>query len=335
VQRRLCEMATCGLLMAGIACLTAGCGRQEQASPRQAALTGKPVVAASVFPLADLAGRVAGDRWDVVCLLPPGRNPHGYSLRPAEAGSLTQAKVLFAAGMGLDGWAIRAARGINSGCKVVVLTEAMGLTDGGQGPEDREQPTTTTTGGDSPPDEADDHEEQGYEHHGMDPHLWLDPELAGRIAELVAAELTREDPAGRGVYEKNLAALKGELAVLDADYRALLGTCRTRKLVVFHPGYGYLAGRYGLEQVPIVAGVGANPGQVEQIIDLVKRDRILAVYREPQFESRWVDFIARQTGAKVLVLDPQGHAGKKGYDSYFAMMRSNLAVLKEGLDCGS
>jgi ABC-type Zn uptake system ZnuABC Zn-binding protein ZnuA len=199
-------------------------------------------------------------------------------------------------------------------------------------------PTTAANHGGSVTAEEHDeegHEAEDHEHHGMDPHLWLDPELAGKIAELAAAELTREDPAGRAVYEQNLATLKGELATLGADYRAVLETCRTKSLVVFHPGYGYLARRYGLEQVPIVTGMGANPGQVEQVIEQVKRERIRAVYREPQFESRWVDFIARQTGAKVLVLDPQGHAGKAGYDSYFAMMRSNLAALKEGLDCGS
>lgn len=315
--------------MAGTVCLLFGCKRQQAASTRPA---GKPVVAATVFPLADLVQRIAADRWTVICLLPPGRNPHGYSLRPAEAASLAQAKMLFAAGMGLDGWAIRAAGGINSRCKVIALQDAIVHDDNAQPAADTHHPAE---GKQEHQHEPQEHEADDHGHQGLDPHLWLDPLMAARIAEYAAEELAREDPAGRDVYQQNLATLKTELAALDAEYRSVLASCRTRHLVVFHPGYGHLAGRYGLTQVPIVAGVAATPGQVEQVIDLIRRKRIGAVYREPQFESRWVNFIADRTGAKILVLDPQGHAGKAGYDSYFAMMRTNLAALKEGLDCGS
>ncbi len=371
MQRRLCGTWTCKLLVAGLLAGVASCDRSQQPATSQAAgpapSGGKPVLAASVFPLADLVGRVAGDRWEVVCLLPPGRNPHGYALRPVEAESLVRARVLFAAGVGLDGWAIRAAGGINSHCKVIVLTEALGVAGAGRTGEEEKRRSGVATGtgdegigtrdggrgsdggtrgegraaehegvkapatGVAEDEDHDEHEHAG----GMDPHIWLDPQLATGIAGIAAAELTRLDPAGREVYQVNLERLRTELNALDADYRTGLASCHTRELVVFHPGYGFLAGRYGLHQVPIVAGMEAKAAQVQEVIDLVKRDHIRAIYREPQFESRWVDFISRATGAKVLVLDPQGHAGKAGYDSYFAMMRSNLAALKEGLACGS
>ncbi len=316
--------------MAGMLAGLTSCDRGGQPAATQPAgpvpSAARPVLAASVFPLADLVRRVAGDRWEVVCLLPPGRNPHGYSLRPAEGESLARARVLFTAGMGLDGWAIRAAHGINTDCKVIVLTEVLGLT-GGPGQEEPEASATR-------PAEDEGHDTHGSDG-GMDPHIWLDPLLAVRIGQVAAEELSGQDPAGQGVYRRNLADLKRELDVLDVDYRTGLASCRTRELVVFHPGYGYLARRYGLHQVPITAGTEAKAAQVQEVIDLVKREHIRAIYREPQFESRWVGFISRATGAKVLVLDPQGHAAKAGYDSYFAMMRSNLAALKEGLDCGS
>ncbi len=73
-----------------------GCSRDQASTP------GKPVLAASVFPVADLVHRVAGDRWQVVTLLPPGYSPHGYTILHVSAMALQKAKVLFAVGPGLD-----------------------------------------------------------------------------------------------------------------------------------------------------------------------------------------------------------------------------------------
>ncbi len=80
---------------------------------------------------------------------------------------------------------------------------------------------------------------------------------------------------------------------------------------------------------------GVTPARMEQVARLIRDEHVRAVYREPQYESRWIEAISRQTGDKVLVLDPMGQPNRPGYDSYFNMMRSNLAALKEGLGCGS
>ncbi len=328
----IARLLAAGILAAGLV----GCDRRKEPASSQS--TGsqpaaQPTLAASVFPIADLVDQVAGNRWRVVTLLPPGRNPHGYALRPSEAEPLVHAKVVFTAGRGLDGWAVRAAHGMNEQAKVIVLTESLGLGDSGAG-ESATNGATKQLGDGHEDDAGEASGGAEHAHGGMDPHIWLDPQLAGRIADLAAEELTRLDPAGRETYQANLASLKQKLAKLDEEYRQTLSGCRIRTLVVFHPGYGYLARRYDLEQVPIVTGGSAKPAAVEQIAARIQQENIRAVYREPQFESKWVEFISRRTGAKVLVLDPQGHAGKVGYDSYFAMMRSNLAALKEGLDCG-
>jgi hypothetical protein len=46
----------------------AGCDRKPAAS--------RPKVAVSIFPLYDVTRRIAGDRLDVVLVLPPGRSEH-------------------------------------------------------------------------------------------------------------------------------------------------------------------------------------------------------------------------------------------------------------------
>lgn len=337
-----------------IVCLAVGlmgCDCRRQAESGSA----KPVIAVSVFPVADLTARVAGDRWRVVTLLPPGHSPHEYTMRPAVAAELRAARVLVVVGAGLDDWAVRASEGGRGQRDVLVLTQELGLSAKTPASEPVHGPEGADTADDSPADishdehhdhehAADDHAhgDEGHGHgehhhhgHGDDPHIWLDPVLAGRIVDAVAGVLANHDPEGREVYERNAAALKEELAELDKQYRETLEACRTKTLIVFHAGYGHLARRYGLDQVSLLGLGGVTPDRLEKVIQLMRQKDVKAIYREPQFEPKWVEALSERAGAKVLVLDPLGHAERAGYDSYVAMMRSNLAALKEGLCNGS
>jgi zinc transport system substrate-binding protein len=64
----------------------------------------KPRVAVSIFPLFDVARRVAGDRLDVVLVLPPGRSEHSYDPTPGEMAKIAKARLGVSVGLGMDGW---------------------------------------------------------------------------------------------------------------------------------------------------------------------------------------------------------------------------------------
>ncbi|MFN0249053.1 MAG: metal ABC transporter substrate-binding protein [Kofleriaceae bacterium] len=81
----------------GFALALAGCGKKGTSS-------GKPKVAVSIFPLYDLTRRIAGDRLDVMLVLPPGKSEHGYDPTPKEIARLEGAKLGLAVGLDMDGW---------------------------------------------------------------------------------------------------------------------------------------------------------------------------------------------------------------------------------------
>src|SRR5271154_4929104 len=86
------------------------------------AATGKPRVAVSIFPLYDLARRVAGDRLDVVLVLPPGRSEHSYDPTPKEMARVADAKLGVSVGLQMDEWLERIVRGAaGSGTKFLQL----------------------------------------------------------------------------------------------------------------------------------------------------------------------------------------------------------------------
>jgi zinc transport system substrate-binding protein len=84
-----------GLVLAALA-LTS-CGKKGTSS-------GKPKVAASIFPIYDLTRRIGGERVEVMLVLPPGKSEHGYDPTPKEIARLAGAKLGLAIGLDMDGW---------------------------------------------------------------------------------------------------------------------------------------------------------------------------------------------------------------------------------------
>ena len=76
-----------------------------------------------------------------------------------------------------------------------------------------------------------------------DVHLWLDPL---RYATLV--EAGRRSALGKPAASARLAR---RLEALDREYRDGLADCARREIVTSHAAFGYLAERYGLEQIAI------------------------------------------------------------------------------------
>jgi zinc transport system substrate-binding protein len=163
-----------------------------------------------------------------------------------------------------------------------------------------------------------------------DPHVWLDPLLYARVVDRVGEALHRPARA---------AALAVRLRKLDRDYRDGLGRCARRDVVTSHAAFGYLARRYGLRQVPITGLVPESEPtarDLRHVVGLVRRTHATTVFFETLVSPRLAETVAREAGARTAVLDPiegltpseQAHG-----DTYFTLMRRNLAALRKALAC--
>jgi zinc transport system substrate-binding protein len=163
-----------------------------------------------------------------------------------------------------------------------------------------------------------------------DPHVWLDPLLYALIVRRIGAVLGRPHAAAR---------LVARLHALDREYRAGLTRCARREIVTSHEAFGYLAERYGLQQVAITGlspEAEPTPQRLAGVIATVRRTHATTVFFETLVSPRLADTVARETGAKTAVLDPiEGLTGEEqqaGAD-YFSLMRSNLTTLRKALGC--
>jgi len=161
-----------------------------------------------------------------------------------------------------------------------------------------------------------------------DPHVWLDPILFSRVVTRIGTVLGRPS-----------ASFVADLRKLDREYRHGLRDCKRHEIVTSHAAFGYLAARYGLEQVSITGlapEAEPTPKQLAHVIQVVRRTHATTVFFETLVSPRLADTVAREVGARTAVLDPiEGlkPVEQKRGDNYLTLMRRNLAALRKALTC--
>jgi len=163
-----------------------------------------------------------------------------------------------------------------------------------------------------------------------DPHVWLDPVRYAAMVRSIGSSLGDHAAAGR---------LAGRLDGLDAEFRHGLSRCRRSQIVTSHAAFGYLAARYGLEQVPLEGlSPEAEPSarDLAHLVDLVRKSGATTVFFETLVSPKLAQTVAREAGVATAVLNPlEGLTDDEiaaGAD-YFSVMRSNLAALQKALGC--
>jgi len=133
--------------------------------------------------------------------------------------------------------------------------------------------------------------------------------------------------------ESSAAILKTELASLDQLFSDGLKECSNRTFVTSHAAFGYLARDYSLTQIA-VAGISPeeepSPKIIAGIIELIKKDKITALFSEPLVSPKLINTIAAETGAKTYLLNPlESLSESETTLGYVGVMKQNLAYLRE------
>jgi zinc transport system substrate-binding protein len=291
----------------GLAALTA-C--QRSAPPA----TTKPLVVTSFYPLWEFSRQVAGDRVDVISLVPPGVEPHDWEPSPQDVAQVRRARLFVYNGAGFEQSADRLLQAV-AGRDGTAVNATAGL-DLIAGPGETTAGTATA-----------------------DPHVWLDPVLAQAQVATIRAALERADPPNAAAYADAARRFTGELGALHEAYREGLRQCARRSLVVSHGAFTYLARRYGLQQIAITGRrpeSEPSPADLAAIVRAARREKARYVFVETLVSPRLAETLAREVGARILVLDPvEGltpEAAAAGRD-YLSLMRQNLERLRTGLEC--
>lgn len=105
-----------------------------------------------------------------------------------------------------------------------------------------------------------------------------------------------------------------------------------------HAAFGYIAGNYGLTQIP-VAGLNSQsePSQKElaEIVALAKKHQIKYILFEQNVSSKLASVIQQEIGAESLILHNLSVLTEddiKNNEDYFTLMEKNLKTLEKALN---
>ena len=290
----------------------AGCGGSSSASPDGDG--GRLTVATTVAPITSIVSNIAGDRVDITGIVPEGTNSHTFEPRPSVAELLTEADVLYSNGLQLEEPTRELAE--EAGTDIVELG-------------------TLTLPEDEWIYDFSFPEEDGK----PNPHLWTNPPMALKYAEIVRDDLAERDPDNADVYAENYDAFAALVDDLDRAMRTAFATIPEgqRRLLTYHDAYAYFAEEYGWQVIGAIQVSDFEdpaPAEVADLVDQVREAGVPAIFGSEVFPSPVLEQIGREAGVEYVdVLRDDDLPGDPGdpEHSWLGLMRFDFATMTEAL----
>ncbi len=300
------------LLLAGITWLYL----TKQPSPSYQS-SSKITIAASIFPLADIAKNIGKDKIEVITIIPSGASPHTFSPTPSLIKKLNQAQIIFTVGFTFDSWSSAITSALPQ-VTVYPVHQGINLKSWSDWQKTFPQRLVWQT----------DHQQTN----NIDPHYWLSPDNGRQIAYNIYQQLTKLDPNNQSFYYNNWLDFDQRLSQLNDELKQELKDIPNRNLIVFHDSWNYFAEAFDLNIVGVFtpnAGQEPSPQYLKSLYQAVKQYNIKVIFSEPQLSLSTLKPFLDDLSLKVYLLDPLG--GNPPRDSYFKLLQYNVSTIKQAL----
>ena len=272
-------------------------------------------VVATTEDLAALTREVGGDRVNVEAIARGYQDPHFVEPKPSYILRLQRADLLVVVGRDLEaGWLPPL---IQQSRNARIQPGARGYLDASLTARILEIPTGQIT------------RAMGDVHPLGNPHYWLDPANGRRMAQSIAKALAQIAPADAPYFDDRYADFDRRLLEAEKRWDARMAPHKGLKIVTYHRSWSNFAERFGLDVIGYVeprAGIPPSAAHTRDLIEEMRRQNVRILLAEPYFDLRTPNAIARETGARVLVMIPSVGGVKEATD-YFKLFEHNLDLL--------
>jgi zinc transport system substrate-binding protein len=256
----------------------------------------KPVVAVTIVPQIEMIRGIAGNRVEIVEMIPAGFSPANYAPSPAEMTAFNKSEIYFSIGVPADTQNILPRAEENNDLKVVKLFELV------------ENKFPNRYMNHSHEEDTDDHEDDpqsNQDKQGRDPHIWLSPERSAYMVKIMRDHLIDLMPEYADEFRENTEEYLNKLTAVDQKNTELLSKYRGEEILVYHPSYGYFTEHYGLEMIAIEeSGKDPGPRHIAEIIDKAREENIKTIFYQAEIDSNKTKAIAEEIDGDIVQLNP-------------------------------
>lgn len=319
------------------------------------AMAAEPLrVCTSTTDLDSLARIIGGARVQTFCFSKGTEDPHEIELKPSLAKELNRADLYLQVGQGIENaWLEKLMRSVSGDA---VKPSKKGNLNLGRNVRPLE--------GEAGKNLLNSFHEDGNPHYFLDPVEGLRSarEIRDKLSELrpewkaefaanhdkfrqrlavalVGEECAKNDDVEKLALEfeklKDAAAVKEFLAHHKvAGWLGAFAAHRGRFIVGDHDLWYFFARRFGLEVLGYLEpspGVPPTTKHLQELVAKMKAKQVRVILTAPYFEQRFVEFAAKQSGAKAVRMAHQT-GGRPATDDYFAMLKHNADQLLAALN---
>lgn len=268
-------------------------------------------VVASFSVPADWIRQVAGEKAEVLSLVPANADNHAYTPSPSDMRKIREADYVFALSPHFEVWfeALSRNERAQKPNKFIFLGDAL-IRDG----------DTCSCG----------HHHHGHAHADTeaDPHFWTDPRL---VAEHCIPLIEKSLKADGTAFRKQLADFEIEARKMLADIPP-----ERRQIVTYHNNMTHFAKRFGFSVAGSVLASSSTEAADPSAKSLAKlskkiREERIPIFSDNTVASRLPASLAKDAGMpppKVLRVDALDVPGSPA-DTYIGMLRENLRAIAE------
>lgn len=276
-------------------------------------------VVATLEFLADWAQQIGQDHIDVDFVHDSRLDVHYFQPRPAHVLKCTKADMIIIGGLDLDVWMqalLDASRNQNIQYgREGYVDASFGIVNVLQKPIGRVDMA------------------MGDVHPFGNPHYYHNMDNVGIALENIVNGLSNNDPANADAYRENKEEYWQKVQSTFKTLKDLMKPFNGTKVVTYHQSWEYFAEEFGLEILDYVEpkpGLPASPKHTKQLIELINRQKVKIILKEPYYPKRPVKRLMKQTEATVVEL-VNFPGGRKNARTYLQNLEANISELIQAL----
>lgn len=239
------------------------------------------MITVTIEPLRYFTEEIAGNKFDVVTMVPNGSSPETYEPTAKQMVKLSKSDLYIKVGnIGFERtWMKRLE---NNAPHTIIIDSSDGI------------------------------KLQKNENGIIDPHVWMSTSNAKIIAKNIYRALAEIDSKDSIYFKSNLSKLLEKIENTDINVRENISKNKTLTFLIYHPALTYFARDYGLTQVPIEEeGREPSAAQLQQTISVAKKKMVKIIFVQKEFSNRNTTIVEEGTKAQKIEINPLSYNWNK------------------------